>query len=296
MIPVLLDTDIGTDIDDTWALAMLIGCPELDLRLVTTVSGDTTYRAAITAGILAAGDRGDVPIAIGVPGDGGFGTPQAAFAADVDLGVYPGGVSFDAAGAIVEAVMASSDVVTVLSIGPTTNIAAALTAEPTIAERARFVGMHGSIRVGNGVRGAPDAEYNVRADVPSFRKVIAARWPVTITPLDTCGSVVLTGKRYAAARSAGTPLLGALLRNQREWLDAVGQRNLLEQRTTTLFDTVGVYLAYSEEFLEIEELAIVVEDDGTLRVDPAGSHLRAATRWLDSEAFADHLIERLLGR
>jgi inosine-uridine nucleoside N-ribohydrolase len=192
--------------------------------------------------------------------------------------------------------MASADVVTVLSIGPATNIAAALTAEPTIAERARFVGMHGSIRVGYGVRGEPDAEYNVRVNVPAFRKVIGARWPVTIAPLDTCGSVVLSGKRYAAVRSAGTPLLEALLRNQREWLDAVGQRDLFEQRTTTLFDTVAVYLAYSEEFLEIEDLAIVVEDDGTMRVDPAGSHLQAATRWLDGEAFADHLVERLLAR
>ena len=49
MTAVVLDTDIGADIDDTWALALLLCCPELDLRLVTTVTGDTTYRARIAA-------------------------------------------------------------------------------------------------------------------------------------------------------------------------------------------------------------------------------------------------------
>lgn len=46
---VILDTDIGTDIDDTWALSMLLASPELDLQLVTTVSGDARHRAALCA-------------------------------------------------------------------------------------------------------------------------------------------------------------------------------------------------------------------------------------------------------
>jgi inosine-uridine nucleoside N-ribohydrolase len=68
-IPVVLDTDIGSDMDDSWALAMLLGCPELDLRLVVTATADTTYRARVAAGILIAGGRDDVPIGIGPPTD-----------------------------------------------------------------------------------------------------------------------------------------------------------------------------------------------------------------------------------
>ena len=48
-IPVILDTDIGSDIDDTWALAMLLKSPELDLKFVTTTTGDPRYRAKIVA-------------------------------------------------------------------------------------------------------------------------------------------------------------------------------------------------------------------------------------------------------
>lgn len=83
---------------------------------------------------------------------------------------------------------------------PTTNIAAALAAEPAIAKKARFVGMFGSVRRGSlgGLR--PVAEYNVIVDVPACRSVFSAGWEVTITPTDTCGSVVLQGSRYSTLR------------------------------------------------------------------------------------------------
>ena len=66
-IPVVLDTDIGTDIDDTWALAMMLKSPELDVRLIVTDTGDTTYRAKIVAKMLEIGGRTDVSVGIGVP-------------------------------------------------------------------------------------------------------------------------------------------------------------------------------------------------------------------------------------
>ena len=48
-IPVILDTDIGSDIDDSWALVMLLNSPELDLKLITTATFNTEHRTAITA-------------------------------------------------------------------------------------------------------------------------------------------------------------------------------------------------------------------------------------------------------
>ena len=65
-IPVILDTDIGDDIDDTWALVMLLKSPELDLRLVVTDFGDTVYRARLVAKLLQVAGRTDVPIGIGI--------------------------------------------------------------------------------------------------------------------------------------------------------------------------------------------------------------------------------------
>ena len=94
MQPVILDTDIGSDIDDTWALALLLKSPELDLRLVTVVSGDTAHRAALAAKMLTIGGRSDVPIGIGLGNPADFDLwPQAKWVADYDLGAYAGLVS-----------------------------------------------------------------------------------------------------------------------------------------------------------------------------------------------------------
>ena len=65
-IPVILDTDIGDDIDDTWALIALLKSPELDLKLVVTDYGNTVYRAKIVARLLEIAGRTEVPVAIGL--------------------------------------------------------------------------------------------------------------------------------------------------------------------------------------------------------------------------------------
>ena len=66
-LPVILDTDIGTDIDDAFALALVLASPELDLRGVTTVSADAYTRAMIACRFLDAAGRRDIPVAAGRP-------------------------------------------------------------------------------------------------------------------------------------------------------------------------------------------------------------------------------------
>lgn len=67
-IPVLLDTDIGTDIDDAYALAQVVRSPELELLGVTTVAGDAVARARLAAKLLAAAGRHEVPVHAGISG------------------------------------------------------------------------------------------------------------------------------------------------------------------------------------------------------------------------------------
>src|SRR5256885_13244814 len=66
-IPIVLDTDIGSDIDDAFALAMVVQNKQLDLKAVTTVSGDTQARARIAAKMLAQSGLGSIPVAAGDP-------------------------------------------------------------------------------------------------------------------------------------------------------------------------------------------------------------------------------------
>jgi len=300
--PVILDTDIGTDIDDTWALAMLLASPELDLRLITCVSGDVNYRANLCARLLSIAGRRDVPIGLGIGGSlkvpaALAGMPQAAFVRDAPLDGYPE-VLGDGVDAMIATILRSDEPVTVIAIGPLSNVAAAIGRCPEITGRASFVGMQGSVRVGyRGIHGAV-AEYNVVADVGAARAVLASDWAITLTPLDSCGTVVMRGDDYRRFYefAVGHPdsVAAAVLENYRMWLDAVGApTDRVSLRSTTLFDTVAIYLALDGRGLRLETLPIVVDDDGCTRIDPLGRPMRVATGWVDQPAFDALLLERL---
>ena len=95
-IPVIFDTDIGSDIDDTWALGFLLRCPELDVKLVTTDRGRPEYRAKLCCQVLAAGGRQDLPIGLGPGWQGNTGqTRQEPCAAGYKLSSYKGEIITD---------------------------------------------------------------------------------------------------------------------------------------------------------------------------------------------------------
>ena len=300
--PVILDTDIGTDIDDTWALAMLLASPELDLRLVTCVSGDVRYRAELCAGLLSVAGRRDVPIGLGIGGamklpDILQGTPQIGFAGAQALVGYPQ-VRDDGVDAIIELIMASTEQVTIIAIGPLTNIAEALRRRPEITQRATLVGMHGSVRVGYRGVATPSAEYNVFADVAAAQVALSAPWEKLITPLDSCGNVVLKEGAYRRFHEFATDhpgsMAAAVLENYRLWLKALGApEDRLTERSTTLYDTVAIYLAIETEWLQMETLPIRVHDAGFTLAQFDGALMQVATGWRDYDRFEQLLLDRL---
>jgi len=294
-IPVILDTDIGDDIDDTWALVLALKSPEIDLRMVATDYGKSTYRARIVGKILEIAGRTDVPIGLGM-NDADKRGRQSAWTEGYDLAKYPGKVYGDGVGAMIEMVMASPVPMTLICIGPVPNIAEALRREPKIATKARFVGMHGSVRVGYGGSKTPSAEWNVRADAAACRAALGAPWDITITPLDTCGLIRLDGERYARVRDSRDPLVGALIENYRAWSASDKKRKTnAEDASTTLFDTVAVYLSFSNALCRMERLPIAVTDAGMTLIDQgAGKPMNVATEWKDIEAFKTFLVDRLV--
>jgi len=298
-VPVVLDTDIGDDIDDTWALAYLLRSPELELRLVVTDYGDTVYRARVAAKLLEVAGRTDVPVGIGTRQADGGGR-QDEWIAGYDLSDYPGTVHEDGVQALIDTVLASEQPVTVLGLGPAPNLREALERAPEIAERARFVGMYGSVRVGYGGSPSPEAEWNVRMDPAAVRAILAAPWTVTLTPLDTCGLLKLTGERYAAIRDSADPLARTILEIYRLWLPHAdwipNDPGLPDRESTTLFDVAAVDLAFDESPFEMEEVGLRVGDDGMTVEDPEGDRARCALRWKDRDGLEARIAERLTAR
>jgi inosine-uridine nucleoside N-ribohydrolase len=294
--PVILDSDIGDDIDDTWALGVLLNSPELDVKLIVGDQGKSLYRARLIAKFLETVGRTDIPIGLGLEANATGDGPQAAWIKDFNLNAYRGRIHPDGVQAIIDTIMKSPKPVTLLAIGPVPNIAAALEREPRIAERARFVGMHGSVRKGYGAAKDIQAEYNVKADVKACQRAFTAPWEMTITPLDTCGIIELSGDRYARVRDAKKPVAAAVIENYRLWslAQSKGQpTKVAEEHSSTLFDTVAVYLALSQDLLRMERLGIRVDNEGFTRIDPAAKAVNVATEWKDLDAFRDWLVGRL---
>jgi inosine-uridine nucleoside N-ribohydrolase len=288
-MPVILDTDIGGDIDDTWALTLLLKSPQFDVKLVASDSGNDVYRAKILAKLLEFAGRTEIPVGIGHDKTDRKGR-QSEWVGDYELSKYPGTVHEDGVGAIVKTIQSSPDPVSLVCIGPVPNIGLALERDPEIARRARFVGMHGSVRRGYGGSPTISAEYNVKADPKALQKVFAAPWDITITPLDTCGVVYLRGERFQKVYRCKDRLVQALMANYRVWRE---DRSTPITASSTLFDPVAVYLALSEELLEMETLPIRVTDDGYTRIDPQARAVHCAMKWKDLGAFEDFLVQRL---
>ncbi len=300
-VPVIFDTDIGSDIDDTWALAFLLRCPKLDVKLVTTDRGCPEYRAKLACQILEAGGRQDLPVGLGPEWEGNTGsTNQASCAEGYALSSYAGTIIEDGVQAMIETILSSPEPMTVIAIGPLPTIAEALKREPKIAENARFIGMHGSLRLGHRRdRENVIAEANVVNDPKACQAVFAAPWPVTITPIDTCGIVQLEGDKHRRVVESDDPLARAVIANYRTWWikgkAAAKDPKRWTRESSILFDTVAVYLAFTEETLEMEDLPVRVTDDGFTRIEDGARQTRCATEWKDLGAFEDLLVERLIG-
>jgi len=301
-IPTILSTDIGSDIDDTWALAHILRSTELDLKMVLSETGEALYRGQVTGKVLEAAGRSDVEIALGQD----YGAMadahrhQGPWVENYDLSQYPGTVHQNGIQAFVDLVKASEGPINVIAIGPPPSLAEALKRDPQIAEKCHFFGMYGSFDIGYGGSSEISPETNVRVDPEAFRTVISANWlSKTITPLDTCGLFYLGGENYKKIWSAThDPLLRSVIENYCIWAPRVPwmECEFFATQSSTLFDDIAVYMAYDGSLLNYEEITFSVTNDGYTLRDPDGPYsARVAISWKDMEACQDFLTARLLG-
>jgi inosine-uridine nucleoside N-ribohydrolase len=221
--------------------------------------------------------------------------PLVEWVKEYELSKYPGTVHQDGVGAIVKAIMDSPEEITLISIGPVPNIAEALRREPRIAKKAKFVGMHGSVRKGYWGAEKIAPEYNVATHTTDCQAVFKAAWDMTITPVDTCGVVVLKDKHYQTVLHCKDPLVKALIENYHMWSKAIkSPPGDSDRLSSTLFDTVAVYLAFSQDLVVMEDLGIRVSDDGFTLIDDSAKLIHVATDWKSLEGFKGFLVKRLL--
>jgi purine nucleosidase len=163
--PVIIDTDIGSDLDDAFAIALVLRSPELKLIGVTTVSGDTVARAKIVDQMLGVTGHQDIPVAVGRATIISNGAPpvgrQRRFG---DNGSFARAEHPDAVDFILAKIRALPDQITLMAIGPMTNLAAAFDKDPvTFKHVNRVVLMGGWIKpaIWGGMTYGVAPEYNI---------------------------------------------------------------------------------------------------------------------------------------
>jgi purine nucleosidase len=258
---VFLDTDIGDDIDDAFALALALHSPELRLLGVTTAYGDTELRARLVDRYLGAVGRSDIPVAAGVQTQTTNHLTQAAYALQIPERKHADGVEF-----LLGQIREHPGQITLISIGPLNNVGAAIERDPaTFRQLKRVVIMGGSVYRGyddwkTGTRRPPSSEWNVRCDPEGLRALLASGVPVFMMPLDST-QIRLETKEREAIFSHGSPLTDQLTLLYHQWLGGYLDHSL----APTLFDPVAVTYAFRPDLCPTTPIRLEVDDKGFTR-------------------------------
>lgn len=284
--PVIFDTDIGTDIDDAYALAQILHSPELKLLGVTTVSGDTIARARLAAKLLAVAGRPEVPVYAGTST-----APQYMAQTDWARGYSSpalhteGGVAF-----LREQINARPGEITLIAVGELTNIAALLESEPGIGAKIKAISlMGGSVRRGYAPGSKPEPEWNIKSNAAAARTVFTSGVSLLVAPLDSTADLKLTPEGRVTLFSRGTPLNDALAALNSIWRHT----NTWKAENPTLFDNLAVALVATPSIAPLTAMHIEVEADGLTR-EVAGRPANAQVALTcDAPAFLQYFSDRL---
>ena len=210
-VPLIFDTDIGDDIDDALALALVLQSPEVDVRLVTTVADDVESRTRLASKELGVYGRQDIAVATGAGEpllDPSYPTHAAQFKILTAQDQLPPAAHRNAATAITETLLASDRKVTILALGPLTNIALALKLEPRIKPKIERIVLMG------GAYFRQKSEYNITRDRIAAAIVFSSGISITAVGLDVTEFFRLESQdveRIHAAHNPGSEFLARLI-------------------------------------------------------------------------------------
>lgn len=286
---VIIDTDIGDDIDDAFALALAVSSPKLQVLGVVTAWGNTGLRARLARRFLVQTGHGQIPVAVGVPTRDAatFSQKRWAEAWPAPAGGFPNGIDF-----MRDLIRRNPGQITLIAIAPYSDLAALLKADPAeFHQLKRIVLMGGSIHRGYGDLGylpghGPDPEYNVASDISASRAVFAAGVPIDMMPLDST-QMELDEVLRSTLFSQDTPITDALMALYAEWSFST------HNPTPTLYDAMAVAAAIRPGLCPARPMHIVIDAEGFTRVVAGPPNADVCLR-SDSDRFFHFYIPAVL--
>jgi len=283
---IIIDTDIGDDVDDAFALAIAVKSPELQVLGVTTTFGDTEARAKITDRFLGEVGRGDIPVLAGKA----TATKNPMSQRKYGDGRFAKSSHGDAVEFLLEQIRKNPGEITLVAIGPLMNVGAAIDKDAaTFRKLKRVVLMGGSVRRGYGDMGytapvPPMPEWNILNDVASAQKLLAAGVPLYVMPLDST-QLKLDEVKRAFLFSQGTAVTDQLAVLYHLW----------GQETPTLFDPMTLVFVLRPELCPVTGMHIRVDEKGFTREEPGAVNAQVCLD-SNSEDFFRFYLKRVAER
>ncbi|HEU4750917.1 MAG TPA: nucleoside hydrolase [Acidimicrobiia bacterium] len=304
-IPILFDCDPGHD--DAIALLLALASPELEVMGVTTVAGNTTLSKTTTNAlkVLELVGRSDIPVAAGcdrplirelvvaenVHGTSGLDGPMLP--PPTGSTIHAHAVEF-----LAERILGSDRPVTLVPVGPLTNIAVLLSRHPEVAANvSEIVLMGGAIGTGNVT---PAAEFNIYVDPEAAYRVFHSGIPLTMIGLDATHQALLNRGHAEVLRGRG--VVGKFVAELLDFFIANHPRHYDARSGVPIHDALAVAHLIWPDLLTTEHVAVTVDTEsrlcrGRTVVDFWGVTSMEPNAWVgtkvDSEAFARLLVDRL---
>jgi inosine-uridine nucleoside N-ribohydrolase len=269
---VIIDTDIGDDVDDAFALALAVRSPELQVLGVMTTFGDTETRAKITDRFLAEVGRPEIPVLAGKATATKNPMSQRRYAENHFAKTSHG----DAVEFLLEEIRKYPGEITLIAIGPLMNVGEAIDKDAaTFRKLKRVVLMGGSVRRGYGDLGytaavPPMPEWNILNDVGAAQKLFTSSVALFVMPLDST-QLKLDEVKRAFLFSQGTAVTDQLAVLYHLW----------GQETPTLFDPMTLVFVLRPELCPVTGMHIRVDEKGSTREETGAVNVQVC---LDSNA------------
>lgn len=261
---IIFDTDPGTD--DALALMLALNSPELDVRAITVVPGNVTAAMGLENALrmVSLADRCDIPVAAGAQhplfqklitaefwhGKNGLGNvelPPSKCKVDSRFGPD----------LIIQLVHASPHEITLVPVGPLTNIALAVEKDPSIVPLVKEVILMGGSITGGNVNAA--AEANIYNDPEAAQIVFQAGWPLTMVGLEVGNKALLTRKYLAELGQSHGPVNDFIVSVAKFM---VGLSETFGASGSPMYDPSAVAVTIDETLVKVQEMHVDVETRG----------------------------------
>jgi inosine-uridine nucleoside N-ribohydrolase len=282
---VIIDTDIGDDIDDAFALALALKCPELNILQINSGFGLVSIRTAMLQRFLDEVGRADIPVATGVPSP----MPESHFT-QRRYGERDGlrRPAPDAIESTLSLIRKYPNEITLIAVGPMYNLAAMIDRDKdTFKKLKRVVIMGGSFYKRNGDFGfgkpqGPVAEWNIEQAVPEAQKLLAANVPLYMIPSDSTQLKFDEVNRQILFK-LDTPLTDQLLILYQLW----------GRSTPLLHDAMTIAFIVKPDMCPVTEMHVTIDNEGFTRMGPGKPNTYVCLE-SDPEHFINFFMNRML--